>query len=157
MIHVFGPALGSYVISSVRLSVCPSVCQWQKFSYFLSLVFLDFLHQVSLLWMEKSDEARFSKKKCGGPNLGKKGPKWAKNEVFCLSLDKKSLEFASIAYGNRERWYLAGGRMVKCCSFVWGIICQKGTTKCGAVAQFFTSDNLSTLPPFLSLNVSSYN
>ena len=24
-------------------------------------------------------------------------------------LDKKSLEFASIAYGNRERWYLAGG------------------------------------------------
>ena len=28
---------------------------------------------------------------------------------FCLFLDKESLEFASIAYGNRERWYLAGG------------------------------------------------
>ena len=53
--------------------------------------------------MEKSDEARFSKKKCLSPNLGKKGPKWAP------SLELKSLEFASIAYGNRERWYLAGG------------------------------------------------
>ena len=79
----------------------------------------------------------FRKKKCGGPNLGKKGPNWAKNEV---SLDKKSLEFASIAYGNRERWYLGGGSgqsaEKKCWAFVWGIICQKGTTKCGAVAQF---------------------
>ena len=82
----------------------------------------------------------FRKKKCWGPNLGKKGPKWAKNEVFCLFLDKKSLEFASIAYGNRERWYLAGGSgqsaEKKCWAFIWGIICQKGTTKCGAVAQF---------------------
>ena len=40
--------------------------------------------------------------------MGKKGPKWAKNEVFSLFLDKKSLEFASIAYGDRERWYLSG-------------------------------------------------
>ena len=45
--------------------------------------------------MERSDEARFSKKKCWGPNFGKKGPKWAKNEVFRFFLDKKSLEFAS--------------------------------------------------------------
>ena len=44
-----------------------------------------------------------------GPKFGQKGPKWAKNEVFCLFLDKKSLEFASIAHGNRERCYLAGG------------------------------------------------
>ena len=111
--------------------------------------------------MEKSDEARFSKKKCWGPNLGKKGPKWAKNEVFCLFLDKKSLEFASIAYGNRERWYLAGGSgqsaEKKCWAFVWGIICQKGTTKCGPVAQFFTSDDPSIIPSFLSVNISSYN
>ena len=67
------------------------------------------MHEVGVHGVGKSDEARFSKKKCWGPNLGKKGPKWAKNEFFCLFLDKKSLEFASIAYGNRERWYLAGG------------------------------------------------
>ena len=58
--------------------------------------------------------------------MGKKGSKWAKNEVFCLFLDKKSLEFASIAYGNRERWYLPGcsGQSAekKCWGFVWDII-----------------------------------
>ena len=32
---------------SVRPSVCLSVCQWQKFSYFLPLDFSDFLHHVS--------------------------------------------------------------------------------------------------------------
>ena len=62
----------------------------------------------SMEW-RKVTKPDFQKKKCWGPYLGKKGPKWAKNEVFCLFLDKKSLEFASIAYGNRERWYLAGG------------------------------------------------
>ena len=41
--------------------------------------------------------------------MGKRGLKWAKNEVFCLFLDEKFLELASIAHGNRERWYLAGG------------------------------------------------
>ena len=61
------------------------------------------MHEVRVHGVEKSDEARFSKKKCWGPDLGKKGPKWAKNEVFCLFLDKKSLEFAGIAFGNRER------------------------------------------------------
>ena len=44
-----------------------------------------------------------------GPNLGKKGPKWAQNEVFCIFLDRKSCDFASIVYGKRERSYLAGG------------------------------------------------
>ena len=28
-------------------------------------------------------------------------------------------------------------------SFVWGIMSQKGTTKCGAVAQFFNNDDPS--------------
>ena len=32
----------------------------------------------------------------------------------------------------------------------------KGTTKCGPVAQFFTSDYLSIRPSFLSLNISEY-
>ena len=63
------------------------------------------------------------------------------------------IEFASIAYGNRERWYLAGGSgqsaEKKCWAFVWGIICQKGTTKCGAVAQFVP---VMILPLFLSLS-----
>ena len=95
--------------------------------------------------MEKSDEARFSKKKCWGPNLGKKGPKWAKNEVFCLFLDKKSLEFASIAYGNRERWYLAGGSgqsaEKKCWAFIWGIICQNVTLVSGAHNYYMVITN----------------
>ena len=94
-----------------------------------------------------------------GPKFGQKGAKMGQKWGFLsFFLDKKSLEFASIAYGNRERWYLAGGSgqsaEKKCWAFVWGIIFQKGTTKCGAVAQFFTSDNLSILPSFLSLNVS---
>ena len=48
LIVLIGPALGSYETSSVRPSVRPSVSQWQKFSYFLPLVFLDFLHQATL-------------------------------------------------------------------------------------------------------------
>ena len=47
---VIGPALptgGSYETCSVRQSVCPSVCPWQKFSYFPPLLFLDFLYQAS--------------------------------------------------------------------------------------------------------------
>ena len=55
------------------------------------------------------------------------------------------IEFASIAYGNRERWYLASGSghlaENKMLGIVWGIMCQKRTTKCGALAQFFTSDD----------------
>ena len=76
----------SFKISRVRPSVRPG----QKFSYFLSLVFLAFLHEVRGNGVEKSDEARFSKKECWGPNLGKKGSKWAKNEVFGLFLEQKS-------------------------------------------------------------------
>ena len=37
---------------------------------------------------------------------GKNGPKMS---FFFVFLDKTSSEFASIAYGNRERYYLAGG------------------------------------------------
>ena len=40
---------GSYVTSSVCLSVRQSVCPQHQFSYFPPLDFLDFLHQVSLL------------------------------------------------------------------------------------------------------------
>ena len=82
----------------------------------------------------------FRKKNVGAQIWAKRGQNGPKMSFFCLFLDKKSLEFASIAYGNRERWYLAGGSgqsaEKKCWAFVWGIICQKGTTKCGAVAQF---------------------
>ena len=70
----------------IRRVVCPS----QKLSHFPSLVFLAFLHEVRGNGVEKSDGARFLKKKCLGPNLGKKGPKWAKNEVFGLFLEQKS-------------------------------------------------------------------
>ena len=44
LLFLLDPLLGSYVTSSVR----QSVRLWQKFSYFLSLVFLDFLHQTTL-------------------------------------------------------------------------------------------------------------
>ena len=47
---------------SVSQSVSLSVRQ--KFSYFPPSVFSDFLQQVSLFQMYKSDEARFLKKKC---------------------------------------------------------------------------------------------
>ena len=80
----------SFKIGCVSPSVCLSVRPSQKFSYFPSLVFLAFLHEVRGNGVEKSDGARFSKKKCWGPNLGKKGPKWAKNEVFGLFLEQKS-------------------------------------------------------------------
>ena len=59
--------------------------------------------------MKKSDEAQFSKKKWG-PNFGPKGAKMGLKSIiyFFVFVEKKSLEFASIVYGNRERWYLAG-------------------------------------------------
>ena len=60
-----------------------------------------FLHEVRVHGVEKSDEARFSKKKCWGANLGKKGPKWAKNEVFSLFLEQKSLDSAVVALNDR--------------------------------------------------------
>ena len=50
---IFGPALldaGRRVLcNQLRQSVCQSVSQSQKFSYFLPLDFSDFLHQVSPL------------------------------------------------------------------------------------------------------------
>ena len=50
---------------------------------------------------------------------GKNGPKMS---FFFVFLDKTSSEFASIAYGNRERYYLAGGSgqsaEKKCWAFV---------------------------------------
>ena len=72
--------------------------------------------------------------------MGKKGPKWTKNEVFCLFLDKESLEFANIAYGNRERWYLAGGSGLsaekKRFGSVWAIIGSRAPAEVEPVAQF---------------------
>ena len=51
--------------------------------------------------VKKSDETRFSKK-MWGPKLGPKGAKMGpKLVLFFAVIEKKSLEFASIAYGNR--------------------------------------------------------
>ena len=48
--------------------------------------------------MEKSDEARFSKKKCV-PRLGvKRGSKRGQNEVFVHFLEFASFVFANFAY-----------------------------------------------------------
>ena len=97
---------GSYKISSVCLSIRPSVT---KVLILPAIGFLSFFAWSWGPWSGEKWRSPIFEKKCWGPNLGKKGPKWAKNEVFCLFPDIKSLEFASIAYGNRERWYLAGG------------------------------------------------
>ena len=57
--NLLGLASSPYVTSTVILSVSQSVSQ-TRFSYFPSLDFSDFLHQVSLHYINKSDEARFS-------------------------------------------------------------------------------------------------
>ena len=49
----------SFKLASGSQSVCPSVCLSQKFSYFPPLVFSDFLQQVSLFQVQKSDGAEF--------------------------------------------------------------------------------------------------
>ena len=58
--------------------------------------------------MEKSDEARFSKKKFFGPKLGKLGPNLPKFEVFGHFLEFESLDFLDFAYYDRQAWYLTG-------------------------------------------------
>ena len=56
--------------------------------------------------MEKSDEARFWKKKFFGPNLGILGPNLPKFKVFRHFLEFESLDFLDFAYYDRQAWYL---------------------------------------------------
>ena len=91
-----------YPAPSVSLSV-----RNKKFSYFPSLLFSDFLHQVSLQKVQKSDEVGFLRKKCFGPKLGKKGPKWAQNGVFGNFLNFASLEIAYFVYSSSFQQCLA--------------------------------------------------
>ena len=56
--------------------------------------------------MEKSDEARFSKKNLFGSNLGKLGPNLPKFEVFGQLFKFESLNFSDFAYFNRKTGYL---------------------------------------------------
>ena len=84
---------------SVCQSVSPSVRQ--KFSYFPSLVFSDFLRQVSLFQMQKSDEARFSKKKCVSKLFSFLSPKQGFLADFGPFLANASLVLADISYFNR--------------------------------------------------------
>ena len=56
--------------------------------------------------MEKSDEARFWKKKFFGPNLGILGPNLPKFKVFRHFLEFESLDFLDFAYYDSQAWYL---------------------------------------------------
>ena len=56
--------------------------------------------------MEKSDEARFSKKNFFGPNLGILGPNLPKFKVFRNFLEFESLDSVDFAYYDRQTWYL---------------------------------------------------
>ena len=50
-------------------------------SYFPSLVFLAFLHEVKVYGVKKVTTPGSRKEKGGDPNLGKKGQKWALNGI----------------------------------------------------------------------------
>ena len=75
---IFGPAHGSYVSRPVRQSVRLSVCPWQKFSYFLSLLFLIFCNMLACSKCRKVTKPDFRRK------IRKNflGPFMPKNEVF---------------------------------------------------------------------------
>ena len=60
------------------------VYPWQKFSYFPSLVFLAFLHEVRGNGVEKSDGARFSKKNVGAQIWAKRGQNGPKMSFFAF-------------------------------------------------------------------------
>ena len=64
-------------IGSVSQSAGQSVRH--KSSHTSRQVFLAFLHEVEWRKVTRPD----FQEKMLGPKLGKKGPKWAKNEVFC--------------------------------------------------------------------------
>ena len=49
------------------------------------------------------------KKKIWGPKFGRKGPKCAKNEVYCHFLNQKPYDCAEIEHDNKEQQYLADG------------------------------------------------
>ena len=69
------------------------VCPPQKFSYFPWLVFLPFLHEVRVHGVEKSDEARFSKKNVGAQiwaKRGQNGPKMRSFDIF-LTINHQNL------------------------------------------------------------------
>ena len=95
--HTLCP-LGS--VMSVRPSVRLSVLQVLMLP---AIGFLSFLAWSQGLWSYFEWRSLVFEKKCWGPNLGKKGPKRAQNEVFCDFFDYISSEFACIAYGNRKR------------------------------------------------------
>ena len=64
------------------IHACQSVRPSQKLWYFPPMDFSDFTYKVAGWWMEKSDEARFSKKKIP-PILGQKGVKKGSKWGFC--------------------------------------------------------------------------
>ena len=91
---------------SVRLSVCPSVCQFGEFLKNRSLVFLDFLYEVRSLQYLKTDRAQFLGKIYFCPNLGKKGPKWPQNRVFSNFGEILSFFFSENGWKWKFMWFL---------------------------------------------------
>ena len=72
-------------------------------------------HRIALIFCiklafkqdEKSDEARFLKKKLFGPNLGNLGPNLPKFELFGQIIKFESLNFSDFAYFYRKTGYMA--------------------------------------------------
>ena len=79
-------------------------------------------------------------KLCGCPYFGIKGPKWAQNEGFCIFSIKNHQNLLVLQTITESENVGA----------LYGNYLLKGTTNWGAVAQFFTSDDPSSLSVSLS-------
>ena len=90
----------SYEIGSVRLYFCTSVHLSRSFLGIWSLVFSNFWHGDRKPREVVRDKAGIFKKIFIAPKMGKKGPKWAKNEVFSIFQKTLSLVLA----GNGLKW-----------------------------------------------------
>ena len=85
---------GSYKIGSVRLYFHTSVRLSTSFLGICSLVFSNFWHGDRKPREVVLEKAGFFKKKFIAPKMGKKGQKWAKNEVFSIFEKTLSLVLA---------------------------------------------------------------
>ena len=97
-----------YGITLVRLSICLSACLSSvhpllDFLKIGSLVFSGILYVNTWPWYLVTDEARFLKKKIGGPNLGSMGLTQVQNEVFCHLLEFGSYVFLEITCNDEWR------------------------------------------------------
>ena len=101
--YFLDPLLGSYVTSSVRPSVSPSVT---KVLILPVISFLRFFASSYSLMSLKKWRSPIFEKKLFGPKMAKNGQNLAQNEVFGHFLEIASLVLANFAYDDRQAWCL---------------------------------------------------